>query len=75
MTLNEAEERVDRIWGRARIISLHLRPNGGVDVNLTPVGMASDVRGRSFSAHRLDANGHPDCHNDCMDLEDAHGAR
>jgi len=72
MTLREAEARVEQIWGRQRVISILVRPEGGFDVNLTPVGMASDIRGRTFSAHRLDSNGHACCHTDCMDLEDAH---
>lgn len=69
LTINEAAERVAQIWGKARMITVRARPEGGVDVHLHPAGMASDTRGRNYSYHRLDANGHPVCHDDCQTLE------
>jgi len=70
MTLNEAVERVGVIWGRERLISVRTRPDGGAEVNLRPMSRpASDTRGRTFSYHVLDPNGHPICHDDCRKLE------
>ncbi len=69
MTLNEAMERAGAVWGSDRVISVRQRPDGGVDVALHPGHTrASDTRGRNYSAHRLDANGHPCCHDDCEQL-------
>jgi len=69
MTISEAAERARLIWGDQRFISVRLRDDGGADVSLLRTFPPSDVRGRTFTAHRLDRNGHPVCHNDCNTLE------
>ena len=70
LTLSEALAAADRIWGRHRVVSVRIRPDGGFDVNLLQArGLAaSDTRGRNYSAHRLDAAGVPDCHEDCRSI-------
>lgn len=69
MTIQEFGEQARRIWGEQRFIGARLRADGGADVSLLQAGRASDMRGRNFSAHRLDRDGHPTCHNDCETLE------
>lgn len=70
MTGNEARERAEKIWGAERLISVSLdRSTDNWYVNLHPFGRASDVRGRTYAAHQLDANGHAICHTDCAHLE------
>jgi hypothetical protein len=70
LTSSEAFERAVAIWGRRRVRSISLHPGGGgADVHLRPTGIASDTRDRNYSAHRLDGNGHVDCHDDCRRLE------
>lgn len=68
LTLNAAEICTAAVWGRDRIINICLRPDGGADVSLKPFGAASDVRGRTYTSHRLDADGHPTCHTDCESM-------
>lgn len=69
MTVNEASERARIIWGESRFLAVHLRDDGGADVSLLRTFPPSDVRGRTFTYHRLDVNGHPVCHSDCNTLE------
>lgn len=69
MTLKEAIERVDRIWGATRLTSIRVQRDGGCYVELKRMGIASDTRERNYVAHHLDANGHPTCHADCKELE------
>jgi hypothetical protein len=69
MTIHEASERARVIWGEGRFLSVRLRPDGGADVTLLRTFRQSDVRGRTFTAHQLDCNGHPVCHTDCETLE------
>lgn len=77
MTLNEAAERVRRIWVGRFVHYVGKRADGGVDVQLDDVHslsnphrvLASDTRDRHLVAHQLDANGHVVCHDDCRRLE------
>ena len=70
MTGGAALERAVRLWGSERVISVAIRADGSTDVNCRPaMRAASDVRGRNYCAHRLDANGHTACHDDCRLLE------
>ena len=69
MTRHEAFERACRVWGRDRVISVGVRPDGGAAVNCRSAIQASDMRERNYAAHRLDANGHVACHDDCRSLE------
>ncbi len=71
MTISEAMDRANRIWGSGKVTVVRMRPNRGADVEIDPgKHLASDTRGRNYVAHRLDANGHTDCHEDCRILED-----
>lgn len=69
MTIHEARIYAGGIWGHERIVRLGLRPDGGVDVELTPIRLlGSRERGgrpQTFSYHRLDNEGHPLCHDAC----------
>jgi len=68
MTITEAANRAREIWGAGRFFSVQLRQDGGADVTLLRTFLASDVRGRTFTAHRLSASGRPICHVDCESL-------
>lgn len=70
MTVNEAIERSQKIWGARRVRFVRDRGDGSFDVECRPAGIASDTRGRNYAAHTIDANGHPLCHADCMVLEE-----
>lgn len=72
LTINEARERAEQVWGAARVRVVRKRVDGGADVECQPQGIASDVRERNYVAHRLDANGHVSCHTDCEKLEAEH---
>jgi hypothetical protein len=71
MTISEALERANRIWGAGIVTVVRMRPDRGADVQIKPGRhLASDTRGRNYVAHRLDANGRTACHEDCKTLED-----
>lgn len=74
MTIGDASARARVLWGEGRFLSVRLRDDGGADVTLLRTFPPTDVRGRTFTAHRLNADGHPICHNDCA-LLDADEAR
>lgn len=59
VTISEALERANRIWGAGRVTVVRMRPDGGADIQV-----ARD------NYHRLDTNGHAICHVDCRTLED-----
>ena len=76
MTINEALERAQAIWGRARVSVVRQHHDGAeVEVQCLPGHtrasgvLASDTRDRHTVVHRLDANGHAICHDDCRELE------
>jgi hypothetical protein len=69
MTISEAVERAKLIWGDHRFVSVRLRDDGCAEVHLLRTGRQTDVRGRNYSGHVLDRNGHPVCHADCNTLE------
>lgn len=74
LSVDQLHDRANRIWGPKRVISVYPIPaTGGLDVNCIRLGMASDCRGRTFTAHRLDATGTPTCHTDCMVLATEQG--
>jgi hypothetical protein len=59
VTISEALERANTIWGSGRVTVVRMRPDAGADI---------ETVGRS--AHHLDANGHATCHDECRSLED-----
>lgn len=69
MTMQEAKARATEIWGGNRLVSVIRQLDGRIDVHLLPAGIASDTRERNYTAHRLDADGHVVCHDDCRSLE------
>jgi len=78
MTITEAADRARLIWGQHRFFSVRMRPDGGADVTLLQAHtltnpdrpLASDTRGRHYTAHQLNASGQPVCHVDCESLVD-----
>ena len=71
MTITQAADRARLIWGEHRFFSVRMRQDGGADITLLRAGIASDVRGRNYTAHAIDCNGHAVCHTDCETLEAA----
>jgi len=73
-SLHDARVYAGRLWGAERIARLGLRADGGVDVELTPLRTPAEDNGlamdpRTYSIHRLDAQGHPICHTACQALD------
>lgn len=68
MTFPELITRANTIWGHKRVLACYVREDGALDVNCIRLGRSDDVRGRSFTAHRLNPEGIPVCHTDCQDL-------
>jgi len=62
MTINEAKERAEKIWGSG-VEKVQIRPDGGADIDY---GYADAM---PYGYHRLDANGHAVCHVDCRARE------
>lgn len=73
MTFPELADRANAIWGHKRVIACHGREDKGIDVNCLRGQTPSDVRGRTFSSHRLNEAGDPICHLDCQALAKEHG--
>jgi hypothetical protein len=69
LTRHELAERARAIWGSERFVSARLREDRGADITLLQARtLASDTRGRNFTAHQLDVTGTPKCHDDCKTL-------
>jgi hypothetical protein len=70
MTLHELAERARTLWGADRFVAARAREHdGGADITLLQARtLASDTRGRNYTAHRLDKHGTPTCHDDCRTL-------
>ena len=73
MTQNEAVERAGKIWGAHRVVVVEVGDDGWADVRLKPFRPSwpadRGVLERTFTYHRLDANGHVVCHAACRTLE------
>lgn len=61
MTRHEAEERAKKIWGEAT----YVEESGSKSWPTWTVYLA-----QGMGLHRLDSNGHTDCHSECAQLED-----
>lgn len=69
ITLEDARDRVARIWADRHIDAVYARQDGdGFDIALN-VLEPPIVRGRDFWYHHLNTDGHAVCHADCVELE------